>query len=106
MRNHLFPLPTIRGKYLKSLLAWDDEIIPRTHSFPSLVAALQQYDSNVRSLAPALARLQPYAVETRYPFQFEIDDITVEKAVAAAESVAHIVEGLIGQRSSGQGFPN
>lgn len=81
-------------KYLKALLAKKDAPIPRTHILLTLVETAIDDSNAIKTLGPSLARLQPYAIAVRYPFQLEISDGTEEKVVAAAESVAEFIEEM------------
>lgn len=78
-------------KYLKALLAWHGQPIPRTHDLEEL----QDQCGRVRPL-PALAELDladltGYAVELRYDADFWPEQAVAAEAVALAEPVRSIV---------------
>ena len=81
-------------KYLKALLARVDEPIPRTHVLLSLLDTVGTLFPATVSLAPALSRLEPYAVGVRYPFQVEIMSGLEEAALASAAAIATLIESL------------
>ena len=83
-------------KYLKALLAKSDASIPRTHELLVLLDLASPSRPVLRSLAPMLARLQPYAVAARYPFEIDIPAGFEAKVIAAAEAVASCIEELSG----------
>jgi len=82
-------------KYLKALLAKRDAPIPRTHVLLTLVETAIADTGAKRTLGPALARLQPYAIAVRYPFELEMVEGVEERVLAAAESVAKLIAGMI-----------
>jgi HEPN domain-containing protein len=82
-------------KYLKGLLAFMDQPIPRTHN-------LEDLQQLCLTLIPALAltdidlaELTPYAVELRYDFEFWPDRDTTEQAVSIAERVRVAVLAIV-----------
>ena len=86
-------------KYLKGLLAFMEQIIPRTHNLEelqqlclTLVTALPLTDTD-------LAELTPYAVELRYDFEFWPDRETAEQAVNIAERVRVAVLAIVPQEA-------
>jgi len=81
-------------KYLKALLAKVDAPIPRTHALLTLVEVAVADSEAKRNLGPSLARLEPYAIAVRYPFQLEIAEGAEERVLSAAEVVAKYVEEL------------
>jgi HEPN domain-containing protein len=78
-------------KYLKALLAWHGQVIPRSHD-------LEEIQDQCEGVAPVpalveldLADLTGYAVELRYDPDFWPDQPIAAEAVALAERVRSIV---------------
>jgi HEPN domain-containing protein len=86
-------------KYLKGLLAFMEQPIPRTHNLEelqqlcvSLVSALSLTDVDV-------AELTPYAVQLRYDFEFWPDRETAEQALSIAAYVRVAVLAIVPQET-------
>jgi HEPN domain-containing protein len=82
-------------KYLKALLAWHGQAIPRTHDLEEI----QEQCERVQPL-PSLGEidltdLTGYAVELRYDADFWPDLSTAAEAVVLAERVRSIVISVI-----------
>jgi HEPN domain-containing protein len=78
-------------KYLKGVLAFAEQPIPRTHNLEELA----QFCSGALpgSIPPDvdLAEITPYAVDLRYDFEFWPDRETAEKALAIAERLREVI---------------
>jgi HEPN domain-containing protein len=86
-----FHAQQVAEKYLKGLVAFMEQPIPRTHNLEelqqlclTLVPALQLTDVD-------LAELTPYAVQLRYDFEFWPDRETAEEALNIAERVRVVI---------------
>lgn len=82
-----FHAQQVAEKYLKGLLAFMEQPIPRIHN-------LEELQQLCMTLVPALplsdvdlAELTPYAVQLRYDFEFWPDRNTAEQALNTAERV-------------------
>lgn len=82
-------------KYLKALLAFADQPIPRTHNLEDLDRLCEQAVSNWHIAGVDLTRLTPYAVELRYDFEFWPDQATAEEALQDAKAVRAAVLSIL-----------
>ena len=73
-------------KYLKAFLACQNVDAPRIHSLAQLNDMCQALEADFSSLTGLVDRLDPYAVEIRYPGVFA----TLEEAQAAVEVLEEI----------------
>ena len=94
-----FHAQQVAEKYLKGLLAFMEQPIPRTHN-------LEELQQLCVSLVPALAltdvdlaELTPYAVQLRYDFEFWPDRETTEQALSIAERVRAAVLATVPQET-------
>ena len=94
-----FHAQQVAEKYLKGLMAFMEQLIPRTHNLEelqqlciTLVPALQLTDVD-------LAELTPYAVQLRYDFEFWPDQETAEQALNIAERVRVAVLAVVPQEA-------
>jgi HEPN domain-containing protein len=78
-------------KYLKALLAWRGQPIPRTHDLEELQHQCGRQQSLPDLAALDLADLTGYAVELRYDAEFWPEQSTAAEAVDLAERVRSIV---------------
>jgi HEPN domain-containing protein len=80
-------------KALKSLCTAYDIIFPKTHSIDYLIELLEKEDVSVPDEVTNAKLLTHYAVETRYPGDYEpVHEIEYLKAVETAEKVLEWVE--------------
>ena len=82
-------------KYLKGLLAFNDQSIPPIHKLNDLERACVAVEPRLVLPAPSLAEITPYAVELRYDFDFWPDENVAGEAVAVAEQVRDAVLALV-----------
>ncbi len=82
-------------KYLKAVLAFANQPIPRTHN-------LEELEQRCRHVVPAftltdvdVSELTPYAVELRYDAEFWPNEATAEEALATAQHVRNVVLMLL-----------
>ena len=78
-------------KHLKALLARIDAPVPRTHDLLNLLDLVTLFHPSLKDMAPALARLQPFAIAVRYPFELSIPEGFESKVLEAAETVARFI---------------
>jgi len=78
-------------KYLKAVLAFHGEIIPRTHDLEELQSHCLAFINSGQFQELALEELSDYAVSVRYDFEFWPDIETAEEAINLAEEVRTIV---------------
>lgn len=78
-------------KYLKGLLAFLDQPIPRTHNLEDLQQLCVTFMPTLHLTSTELAELTPYAVQLRYDFEFWPDREAAEQALNMAERVRSAV---------------
>jgi HEPN domain-containing protein len=78
-------------KYLKSLLAFDGQKIPRTHDLEELqlLCALLIADHDFHNLS--LEEMSDYAVSVRYDFEFWPDKDTAKEALEVVKTVRSFI---------------
>jgi HEPN domain-containing protein len=82
-------------KYLKALLAWHGQPIPRTHDLEEIQGQCERVQP-LRSLGEIdLTDLTGYAVELRYDADFWPDLPTAAEAVVLAERVRSVVISVL-----------
>lgn len=74
-------------KYLKALLAFAEQPIPRTHNLEDLEQICVANTAGWQSVGVDLTELTSYAVHARYDFDFWPDRDTTERALEVAVSV-------------------
>lgn len=75
-------------KYLKALLAYgSDDPIPRTHNLEDLYHLCRNALPSWEAPGTEVAELTPFAVESRYDFEFWPDRHEAEEAVLLAERI-------------------
>jgi len=78
-------------KYLKALLTFREIPYPRIHDISELVALVP-----VALVLKEIVELQPYAVEARYPGEWdEIDADEARNAVAIAQRAREVIRPLL-----------
>ena len=87
-------------KYLKALLAWHGEAIPRTHDLEEIQDRCERVHPLPALTNLDLADLTGYAVELRYDADFWPSRSTAAEAVALAERVRSIVASVLPQETS------
>ena len=80
-------------KYLKALLAFAGQPIPRTHNLEDLFEECRRALPNWSPSALDRASLTPYAVELRYDFEFWPDRATGVAALTIVEQLRAAVVG-------------
>ena len=73
-------------KYLKAFLVLHRVRFPKTHSLQALLDFVTDIDSGLTSLQDDLIRLEPYAVEIRYPGE----NATVEESKEAVKYMRRV----------------
>jgi len=82
-------------KYLKGLLAYFDEPIPKTHDIEELQRLCLPFAERSRLGELDLTVLSDYAVPARYDLEFSPDRETAADALRLAEQVREIVLALV-----------
>jgi HEPN domain-containing protein len=80
-----FHAQQVAEKYLKGLLAFMEQPIPRTHNLEELQQLCMTLVPTLHLADIDLAELTPYAVQLRYDFEFWPDRETAEQALHMAE---------------------
>jgi HEPN domain-containing protein len=94
-----FHAQQVAEKYLKGLLAFMDQPIPRTHNLEELQQLCLTLVPALRITDVDLAELTPYAVQLRYDFEFWPDRETAEQAFNVAERVRIAVLATVPQEA-------
>ncbi|MDR1832572.1 MAG: HEPN domain-containing protein [Fusobacteriaceae bacterium] len=83
-------------KAFKSVLAYYEETIPKTHDLAYLLALCETYNKCVLDLADEAMRLTKYAVAARYPEEIDILESDMDLALADAETIFVLIESIYG----------
>jgi HEPN domain-containing protein len=82
-------------KYLKAFLISKDVNPPKTHDLQMLCKLCEGQDSRFAALSTDCADLTKYGVRARYPFEMEIEDSDVKRAIAEAKNVIGMVSNRL-----------
>ncbi len=82
-------------KYLKGLLAYFDEPIPKTHDIEELQRLCLPFAKNSRLAEMDMTVLSDYAVPARYDLEFWPDRETAADALGLAEQVREFVLAIV-----------
>lgn len=74
-------------KYLKAFIVKNNGEIKKTHNLEELCKACIVIDDDFANIKELCIDLTDYAVETRYPYPFEIDIEDMHKAIKDLETV-------------------
>ena len=74
-------------KYLKALVAYAGQPIPRTHNLVLILGECRGPYPKLELQEAEISKLTPYAVELRYDLTFTPDRARIEQAIALAERV-------------------
>ena len=86
-------------KYLKGLLAYFDEPIPKTHDIEELQRLCLPFAQSSKLNALDLTVLSDYAVPSRYDLEFWPDRETATEGLHLAEQVREIVLALVSKEA-------
>jgi HEPN domain-containing protein len=78
-------------KILKCYLIHRDEEPPRTHDLKLLCKICAALDKTFDEISQPCINLTPYGVQPRYPFEIEILEVDMQKAITDAEYVMKFV---------------
>lgn len=92
-----FHAQQVAEKYLKGLLAFLEQPIPRTHNLEELQQLCIALAPGLPLSTVDLAELTPFAVELRYDFEFWPDRETAEHALNLAEHVRAAILATVPQ---------
>lgn len=95
-----FHAQQVAEKYLKALLQETEIPFGKTHNLSLLLDLLKDNHPELELLRPALAILNAFAVEYRYPGE-SADKEVARQAVRLAEEVKQAVLTMLSERSSG-----
>jgi len=84
-------LSAMCGKYLKAYIVKKDGEIKKTHNLEELCKSGSLIDPDFHSIKDSCIDLTDYAVETRYPYSFEIDESDMNKAIRDMKVVKDFV---------------
>lgn len=82
-------------KYLKGLLAYFDEPIPKTHDIEELQQLCLPFARSSKLAAVDLTVLSDYAVPSRYDLEFWPDRETATEGLGLAEQVRELVLAIV-----------
>ena len=94
-----FHAQQVAEKYLKGLLAFMEQPIPRTHNLEELQQLCIPLVPALQLTGVDLVELTPYAVQLRYDFEFWPDRETTEQALHIAERVRAAVLTAVPQEA-------
>ena len=94
-----FHAQQVAERYLKGLLAFMGQPIPRTHNLEELQQLCLTLVPTLELTNVDLADLTPYAVQLRYDFEFWPDRETAEQALNVAERVRVAVLAVVPQEA-------
>jgi HEPN domain-containing protein len=94
-----FHAQQVAEKYLKGLLAFMEQPIPRTHNLEELQQLCITFAPALLLTDVDLVELTPYAVQLRYDFEFWPDRETAEEALHMAERVRVAVLATVPQEA-------
>ena len=86
-------------KYLKGLLAFHEEPIPKTHDIEELQRLCLPFAKNTRLAEMDLTVLTDYAVPARYDLEFWPDRDTAADALGLAEQVREFVLAIVAKEA-------
>ena len=86
-------------KYLKGLLAFHEEPIPKTHDIEELQRLCLPFAAHSKLTEIDLTVLSDYAVPSRYDLEFWPDRETAADAFRLAEQVREIVLALVSRQA-------
>jgi HEPN domain-containing protein len=79
-------------KALKSYLIYKDSEPLRTHDLKLLCKICSDMDQSFIEISQCCINLTPYGVQPRYPFEIEINDNDMQKAIADADQVLIFIQ--------------
>jgi len=82
-------------KYLKSVLIYDEQVIPRTHDVEELQLLCESVIHDVSFRDLDLTELSDYAVSVRYDFEFWPDVETAKEAIEVVMKVKSFVGSVL-----------
>ena len=78
-------------KYLKGYLALKNERIIKTHDLQFLCKKASKINHKIEQIEDDCIELTDYAVEVRYPFHVDVNDLDVEKAIKSAKVIREMI---------------
>lgn len=74
-------------KYLKAYIIRNDGEVKRTHNLGEILKDCIKFDTEFEKIKDPCIDLTDYAIETRYPYPFELDVQDMKKAVNDMENI-------------------
>jgi len=78
-------------KVLKGYLIYQNVEPPRTHVLQLLCKTCEDFDENFKKISESCGNLTLYGVQSRYPFEIDITENDMKKAIADADNVMEFV---------------
>jgi len=82
-------------KYLKAFIVKNIGEIKKTHNLEELCKICSLIDADFVNIKEFCIDLTDYAVETRYPYQFEIDYLDMKKALEDMNAIRNFMRAKI-----------
>lgn len=82
-------------KYLKAYIIQNNSEIKRTHNLEELLKICSKADKEFNLIIDNCIDLSDYAVETRYPYPFEIEKADMLKALKDMEAIRAFIKSRI-----------
>lgn len=79
-------------KALKCYLIFKDSEPLRTHDLKLLCKICSDMDQSFTEISHCCINLTPYGIQPRYPFEIEINDSDMQKAINDADQVINFVQ--------------
>ena len=79
-------------KYLKAFIIKNEGEIKRTHNLEEILRTCERIDIEFKEIRDNCIDLTDYAVETRYPYPFEINETDMKKAVYDMKVIRKFIE--------------
>ncbi len=78
-------------KYLKGYIALNGGTIVKTHDLTLLNKICMKYDKEFKKIEDDCIELVDYGVQVRYPFNLELEEYDMKKAIESAESIRNFI---------------
>ena len=82
-------------KYLKGYIAFNGGNVIKTHDLTILNKLCMDYDKNFGYIDDDCIELVDYGVQVRYPFNIELEEQDMKKAIESAEKIEEFIKSKI-----------
>lgn len=82
-------------KYLKGFIALNGSNIQKTHDLVSLNKMCENHHSKFAEILNDCINLTDYGIQTRYPFELDINENDVLLAIKSAENIQKFIKRII-----------